>query len=86
MGQSLSIMPRACHLARWQARGIILRDCPTDNHPGAHGEPRERGIKNLTAHIVKVDVDAIRASFTNRFLHQLILVIDRGVETEFIDR
>ena len=45
----------------------------------------QRGVEDDPAHIVEVDVNAVRASRAKRFHHLLGSVVDCRVETELVD-
>src|SRR5271156_2856707 len=60
----------------------ILRNCTADDHPCAARELRKRRVKNVAAHVVEINVNAIWAMVPQGFADILGLVVDRGVEAE----
>src|SRR5687767_2415095 len=55
--QQRHVVGRALHAAR----GVVLRDRAADHDARVHGEAREACVQDLAAHVVEIDVDAVRA-------------------------
>ena len=47
---------------------------------------RQRGVENVAADIIEVDIDALGAVFLQSLLHVAGFVVDRSVEAELVDQ
>src|SRR5258708_17687034 len=65
-------------------RAVVLRDGAADDDPGAARQSGERGVQDVAADVVEIDVDPLRATLPQGGLHVLGLVIDRGVEAQLL--
>src|ERR1039457_6572702 len=65
-------------------RYCLLGDRPADHNPGAPRQLRQRRIQNRTAHVVKIDVNALRALFPKRPAHVFGLVVDGRIEAQLM--
>src|SRR5262249_42173884 len=64
--------------------GVVLRDHSADADTRAEVDHRQRGVEDFSADVVKVDVYAVRAGSLQPLADVLGLVIDRGVEAQFV--
>src|SRR5215468_3385706 len=67
-----------------RGRGVVLRDHSADADPRAQIDHRQYGVEDFSADVVEVDVYAIRTGSLQSLADVFGLVIDRGVETEFV--
>src|SRR6266849_512031 len=67
-----------------RTRIAVLRNRAADDHPRTARELSERGIEDVAADVVEIDIHAPRAMLSERFLHVVALVINRRVETEIV--
>src|SRR5262245_20573368 len=65
-------------------RGVVLRNHSADADPRALVDHRQHGVQDFSADVVEVDVYAVRAGPLQRLTDVLGLVIDRGVEAQFV--
>src|SRR5215510_289109 len=65
-------------------RGVVLRDHSADADPRALVDHRQHGVEDFSADVVEVDVYAVRTGPLQRLTDVLALVIDRGVEAQFV--
>src|SRR5262249_45408459 len=61
---------------------IVLRDRTADDDPRAPREDRQRGVENVAAHVVEVDIYALWTVPLQRFFAVFFLVVDRRTEPE----
>src|SRR5580692_7419879 len=64
---------------------VVLRNRAANQDTRATRELRERGIENLAAHIVEINIDALRAVLLQRLTDVFCLVINSRVESKFLD-
>src|SRR5262245_39417632 len=65
-------------------RGVVSRDHSADADPRAQVDHRQHGVEGFSADVVEVDVYAVRTGPLQGFADVLGLVIDRGVEAQFV--
>ena len=65
--------------------GEVARDHSAENNSRFWRQPPEHRVEDVTAHVVEVDVDALRAVLFERRAEIVVLVVDAGVEAEVLD-
>src|SRR5580700_4403922 len=81
LDQQREIVARALH----RTGNVVLRDGAADHDASATRKVCESSLKDVTADVVEVDVDALRASFPQRLAHIFGFVIDSRVKSQVVD-
>ncbi len=63
---------------------VILRYRPATGDASVIVHAEQHGFENVAAHIVEIDVDALRRRLAERLAHGLGLVVDGRIEAEFV--
>src|ERR1051325_545765 len=66
-------------------RGIVLADGAADTDAAVEGDLGQADVQDLAADVVEIDIDAVGRELAQAFGHVLALVVDAGVEAEFVD-
>ena len=65
--------------------GVVLRNGPADDDPSAQSDVGQRGVENLAAHVVEVQVNAVGTGRTQTPREVLFAVVETLIKTVLFD-